>query len=306
MTAARMPDYLLLGAMKSATSSLAAALEQHPQIYSSRVKEANYFHIASGAKIDFGMERGPVRAIATLKDYQALFAGAPAHQRVGEATPTYLSSARAARVIREQIPAVRLFAILRNPADRTYSHFQMFQTQGKESRSFDEVIRDEKAGIDRQIAAEGAPTVDGGYLYIGLYARHLQIYRDLFPPEQLKVILFEDFTQRSQTTLADLCDFLGIDSTYQFGKPERSNETAVVSKPGLMAGLKRIRIGFVLRHLLPKSLFRQVRQAGLSRLTVKPQPMSPESRATLVTFYRPEILRLQDMLDRDLTHWLEG
>ncbi|TAK12079.1 MAG: hypothetical protein EPO32_09875 [Anaerolineae bacterium] len=301
----RMPDFLLIGAIKSATTSLFLTLEQHPRVFRSPVKEANFFNlVGTAAPPERGRGESPVRFISSLDDYTAIFAPAGESQLVGEGTPTYLQNPYAAQQIANYVPQARLIAILRNPIDRAYSHYLMDAGQLKESRGFEEVIHAELAGFGGQPAPEGPPPLQTGYLYTGLYWHHLQTYHRLLPAAQLKTILFEDFAHHRDETLKDLCVHLGIDPHFAFGPSQRIMESYSVRQAGVMGLLKRVRAGRLLRRIFPQRVARKIRSAGLSQLTEKPKPMPNAARAALLEFYRPEIVRLQNLLGRDLGGWL--
>jgi hypothetical protein len=301
-----MPNFLIIGATKSATTSLFMYLGQHPQVYLPPVKEPNFFNSVGLPKpADYRPQRGPIRKIYDLAEYQALFADAPPGAlAVGEATPNYLRNPYAARQIHAHIPAARLIASLRQPADRAYSHFLMNASQMKEDRPFEEIARAEMAAI--------GPLDDGGrepeaflpYLYAGLYHRHLTGYYALFSRAQVRVLLYDDIAADAPAAVRGLFEFLGVDPRFPVDTSERAVASFAIKRRGAFSLLKKIHIGRILRRVLPGGLFRRVRRAGLEQLAEKAPPLDPALRRELTEYFRPEILRLQDLLGRDLTPWL--
>ena len=99
-----MPNFLIIGAMKSGTTTLYDSLNAHPQIYMSRLKEPHFFSYD-------GTQNFP---ITNLEDYQALFRGVSNETLIGEASTTYLFNSKAPERIRHYIPQAKLIAILRD------------------------------------------------------------------------------------------------------------------------------------------------------------------------------------------------
>ena len=114
----RLPNFLIIGAAKSGTSSVFAYLGQHPQVFASPSKEPNYFALAD-QRVAFtgpGDEIINQASITDVRQYQALFRTAKSASAVGEASTLYLYSPAAAAAIRRHIPDVRIIAILRDLA----------------------------------------------------------------------------------------------------------------------------------------------------------------------------------------------
>src|SRR5262245_35984407 len=123
-TAVQVPDFLILGAQKSGTSTLATALGRHPDIYIPWMKEAHYFHTKD--------------ARADAPEYQAFFSDRQGERFAGEATPDYLYVAEAAINIARELPEARFVVILRNPVDRAYSAYWHARRAGAIEGSFEE------------------------------------------------------------------------------------------------------------------------------------------------------------------------
>lgn len=127
-----LPNFLIIGAAKSGTSSIYDYLKQHPQIYMSSIKEPIFFAF-EGEQIDeFGpfnddpLAKGTLTNSATnIDDYQALFRDVDGEKAIGEASVRYLYFSKSPNRIKKYIPEAKLIAILRNPVDRAYSHFLM-------------------------------------------------------------------------------------------------------------------------------------------------------------------------------------
>ncbi|GGQ17402.1 hypothetical protein [Streptosporangium pseudovulgare] len=115
-----LPDFLIAGAPKAGTTALHAALQRHPELYLSPVKEPKFFLTdgpppARGGPGDVQTYR---EHVWRREDYEALFAAAPPGTRRGEATPFYLYDRAAHRRIRDAVPHVRFVVVLRDPPAR--------------------------------------------------------------------------------------------------------------------------------------------------------------------------------------------
>src|ERR1700691_3844946 len=113
----RVPDFFIVGHHKSGTTAMYEMLRPHPEIYMPAMKEPEFF----GRDRTFGETRPQ-----TYAEYLALFEAAGPRQLAGEASPSYLSSASAAKLIADVQPAARIIAILREPASFLNSlHLQL-------------------------------------------------------------------------------------------------------------------------------------------------------------------------------------
>ena len=132
------PNFFIIGAAKSGTTSLYHYLKQHPQIYMSPVKEPRFFAF-HGETLEIDrydqLSRADLRliladSITKPSDYLALFNGVKDEKAIGEASPLYLQIPQVAARIHQFIPHAKLLAVLRNPIDRTYSQFLMHSRNG--------------------------------------------------------------------------------------------------------------------------------------------------------------------------------
>ena len=111
--------------------------------------------------------------------------------------------------IREQLPDVRLIAILRDPAERTYSHHRMTTLTGLETRPFDETI-EELLSPDALEAARLHPDETNAYVVWGEYGRILRAYLDVFPKPQILVVSMDELEHAAEGLLRRLYEFIGV------------------------------------------------------------------------------------------------
>jgi hypothetical protein len=301
--AARLPDFLGIGAAKAGTTALYRYLAQHPEIHMSRRKELNFF-IADQQPPRFSGpgDRTIINrdVIWRLDDYRRQFAGARDGQLVGEVSPRYLVAEGAAERILALLPRARLFAILRQPADRAWSHFMMGRRDGFEPCStLEEAIADEPRRIAENWAA-------GRYFERGVYAAQLEPYLRLFPPERLRVYLYDELVADLGGLLRDLFTFLGVAADFVPDTRERPNRSGDLRNPVLRWLWTRTHAWRApLRPLLPKAVRSLVSGWVIARPLVRAE-MPAGTRRWLTDLYAEDIRRLERLLGRDLSAWLRA
>ncbi len=261
-----LPNFIVLGAAKAGTTAVYHYLNQHPQVYVSPLKETNFFAL-EGEPLAFA---GPGDdayvnrlSITSLPAYEAQFDGVRGETAIGEASPLYLYSARAAERIHAHAPDAQLIAIVRNPVYRAYSAFlHVLRDQREDSPDF----RTALAREDERIAMNWEHIWH--YKRMGLYYEQLQRYYDAFPAEQITVYLYKDLRTDPQAMISSVFRLLNVDDTFQANLSQRHNTTSELR-------------GIQERY-----------------------PLLPEVRSEMRAFFREDTLRLQDLIGRDLTHWL--
>ena len=275
-----LPNFLIIGAAKAGTTSLYEHFRAHPEIFMPRLKEARFFcHDGRDNRVKF-----PVQ---TLEEYAALFEEAGDEKAIGEATPHYLTFPEAAGRIRALLPEAKLIASLRNPVDRSYSIYQMNQRNLAVN-----------AGVPYARAMETDRNLQESY------SAHLERFFALFPREQIRIILLEDLEAKPRATLAGLFEFLGVD-------PGFTPDLSRVANPG---GTPRVKLLHDLlthrkliaasRKLVPEAMVAPLKALRTRNLRKSALPGADRRAAT--AFFRDDILRTQDLIGRDLSHWLQA
>ena len=298
----RMPNFLIIGAAKAGTTALYHYLKQHPQIFMPPVKEPNFFAL-EGQKPNF---RGPGDdeainrfSITDIEAYQALFEGAENALAIGEASPLYLYSPDAPRRIRRYVSNAKLIVILRNPVERAYSHFLHFVRDGREPHTdFRRALIEEERRIREHW--EWA----WHYKAVGFYFIQLKRYYELFDLEQIRVYLYEDFKEKPMELLCDIFRFLGVDDDFKPDVSLRFNVSGVPRNKVLHAFLSKPHpVKSLLKPLIPVKLRQRLVVTLQNRNLAKPE-LPAAVRKELVDLYREDILKLQALIKRDLSHWL--
>ena len=139
-----LPNFLIIGSAKGGTSSLHYYLRQHPQIFMPDLKEPRFFALEGGI-LNFQNPDSAINynSITTLREYESLFANVTNELGIGEASPLYLYSEKAARRIKHYVPDAKLMVILRNPVDRAFSCYTHLLREGYETLSFEAALKAE-------------------------------------------------------------------------------------------------------------------------------------------------------------------
>lgn len=298
-----MPNFLLLGTQKGGTTSLALHLAKHPQIFMSSVKEPGFFDF-EGQQPNFcgPGDRELYRFITTeIEAYRQLFEGVSDEIAIGEATTWYLYSPKAPERIHQYIPDVKLIAILRNPVDRAYSAFMHAIRDDRETLTdFAQALEEEETRINQ----------NWEYLWhykqMGFYYVQLKRYFDLFDRSQIRIYLYEDLNSNPTKLLQDICQFLNVDEVHMPKMSQRINKSGIPKNRLLHQLLKKPNpIKTTLRFLVPSQKIRwQISMSLRNQNVVKPG-MPSAVRNKLCQVYHEDILKLQDLIEYDLSSWLE-
>lgn len=190
------PDFLIIGAQKGGTTSLYDALSDHPCVAGALKKEIQFFDLNYHRGI--GWYRAHFPSMLERR-YTLLVTRKPFV--TGEASPSYLFHPLAPQRMREVAPQAKLIALLRNPADRAYSHYWHEVRRGRETLPFAEAIEVELRGEGKKRPA---------YLARGRYLEQLQRLETHFPRQQTLVLQSEALYADPARTYRAVLEFLGL------------------------------------------------------------------------------------------------
>jgi hypothetical protein len=311
------PNFFIVGAAKAGTTSLYHYLKQHPDIYMSPMKEPCHFSsevrlehfeparraqaerlIADSRQyLQGSMDHERSGGIVTdWDDYLKLFAAATTQRVIGEASVNYMWSRTAACAIAARIPHAKIMMVLRAPADRAFSQYLHVLSDGLVSQTFRQYVQ-----ASLRHGGEGLG-VYHPFLDMGLYADQVRRYLDRFPRNQVGIWIYEEQQTRPHEFLREVLEFLEVDSTFTPDTTNRYNQPQIARhiKPNRL--LRRMGVWPILKRLTPAPLKARVRDAVYrpNGQTV----MQPEDRISMLEFYRADIHRLEAILGRDLSLWL--
>jgi hypothetical protein len=304
----KLPNFLIIGAAKGGTTSLYAYLNQHPQVFMSVPKEPTFF----GNEGTDGLFNGPhdedrayhSRVITTFAEYAALFRNVTDQKAIGEASVYSLYLPKAPEQIRKYVPEATLFAVLRNPADRAYSAYLHVVRQARERLSFAAALEQEP----ERIRQKWNPLWH--FKAMGFYYEQVKRYYDMFGRSRVHIYLYEDFQKDPLGIVREVLEILGLDTSFTPDMSRRYKKSYVPKYPAVEKFLhqSKIKLQFA-KQRWPKPL--RWRATYMERLIdriaepnrMAPPPMAEDVRASLLSDYRDDILKLGDLLRRDLSHW---
>ena len=305
----RIPDFFIVGHHKCGTTALYEMLKRHPQIYLPRIKEPRFF--ASDLRPRFQSSRGHLLP-QTLEDYLSLFTAATPEQRMGEASPSYLFSHTAAARIAEVQPAARSIAILREPASFLRSlHHQLLRSHVEVERDLGKAIslapsRREGKHIPRRSHLPQLLQYSDHVRYVD----QLHRYHAQFPPEQLLVLIYDDFRNDNQTAVRAVLRFLEVDDEYPIEEINIKQTTRTIRSQQLDDVLRSLSRGqspisraarATLRTLTPRDLRLSAFRAARRRAVLRDVPPPDEGlMMELRRRFKGEVVALSEYLDRDL------
>jgi hypothetical protein len=298
--ASQLPDFLVIGTAKAGTTSLYQYLKSHPEVYLSPIKEPRYFAHPEVRPAFVGPLRNLPR-VWKIEDYRRLFEARTTELVAGEMSPQYLYHECSPGAICKLIPKAKLIAILRDPADRAFSHFCHNRRDGIES------LADFAAALaveDERIAQNWWPAFH--YRHRGYYAQQLKRYLRLFPREQLLILVYDDMVADCPEVLKRICAFLGVDESHSFDTTVRYNVSwgmphGRLIHSGLKSALPAKRL---IRAMLPARMRENLSRMASTVLMRRKPGLDPSLREQLVSQFKPDILELQKIIGRDLSPWL--
>lgn len=292
----KLPDFLIVGAAKSGTTSLYHYLKQHPQIFMPENKEPWFFSFNGMTTKDkeiFNRKKG---IITNFDEYLNLFNSAKTSQILGEASTTYLYlHDETIKNIKKYYPNwrdLKTVIIIRNPVDRAYSHYLNDTACGGNVRPFEDVIKKWESNQLSKL---------DNYIDYGFYYDQIKAYKDNF--NQVKVYLFEDLDTNSLSIIKDLYEFLCIDTSFFPDTTLKYNISANSSKFLNYLLYKSNLAKGTIKLMLPHSTRTKIKNFVIKKFTQKLHMKNHEQKI-LKEIYRENVSKLQYLINRDLTHWL--
>lgn len=203
-----LPNFFVIGPGRTGTTSLYYYLDQHPSLSKSAYDELGFF--------DVNFHLG-------LQWYRSLFPSILTKFRIKsktkffmtyDVTPSYIRRPWVAHRMKKLFPNSKLVIVLRNPVDKTYSHFHL-STKFGETRTFEEVIDEDmndilKWNVDKKDDNYFATKVEKSKLARGFYIEQIPIWFKLFSKNQILIISSEDLALNTKDTMNHIFQFLNL------------------------------------------------------------------------------------------------
>lgn len=189
------PNFLIIGAGKSGTTSLYHYLKSHPEVFMPDVKEPRFFCDSAQNRL-------------TESEYKAIFKGKGEAKVWGESSVSYLYTPAACKKIFEKIgDNVKLICVLRNPVKAVYSWWGQLSKMHLEEKPA-------RVALLSSFSLQSKEPNMGNYAWVVNYIEHIKRYRETFRDDQLKFYFYEEFFQQDLPLYTDLCGFLTIDDRH--------------------------------------------------------------------------------------------
>ena len=294
------PNFIIIGPPKCASTSLHFYLGQHPEIFTTKVKETRFFSLHYQKGMDY---------------YAQYFKDAGQAKAIGEATPSYSFLPFVADRLKKHFPEIKLILCFRNPLDRTFSSWLMQKGMGKEKLSFREAIDinlkqmsyvtlEGQEGEKAWLASTGNYSADESrlrtYVQGGTFAAILKSYYQRFSPEQIKIIFLDDLKNDFDGTMSGLFRFLGVKDDFIVPNKEIVNfhfDRKANKITNKIFGIKGTRL---LIDFTPKFIKDKLKK---SWKTKEPPRLGMEDRLYLWEIFRDDVSELEKITGRNLSHW---
>ena len=293
----RLPDFIMIGAMKSGTTTLHRHMSRHPRVFVSRPKEPQFF------SRDHKYARG-------MSWYRSLFAEAGEEQVCGEASTCYSRWPHYGDVpgrIASHLPDVKLIYLMRHPVERAYSHYRHeMRIHRQRVVSFERALREYPEIFDAS-----------------LYARQIEQYLRHFPLERMLLLTFDDLKENPQATMDRIHRFLGIEpvplsakASDRFGEADEdlANKRFIQFREALRRTPGWHRFVGLLPVPARRAMMARIRRVGtmqvwhryaIHRHNRRLSPLTPDMRRHLLQRLEGPTRELEQIMDRDLSAWRE-
>ncbi|RMF56767.1 MAG: sulfotransferase [Bacteroidetes bacterium] len=297
----KLPNFFIIGAPKCGTTSLVAWLREHPNVYMSPWKEPRYFD--SDLKARFRI---------SWSEYKRLYEGASEESiALGEATVWYLYSKEAIKNIEKKLPGSRYVVLVRNPVEMAYAlHEQMSCHLAEHVLDFEKAwnlspLRRKGEKVRPWVLAEPRML---DYQSVCKVGEQLERLYNQVPPERVLVLLLDDIKEDTRREYLKLLDFLNVPDDNRSNFPVANSAKGVRwRKFQLMLALamkgERVIKGKLGFPMVNSTFLKTLN--GLNKPARKRPSLSSNTWNRLVDYYSDDIMKLQNILERDLSKWLK-
>ncbi|MEO7988393.1 MAG: sulfotransferase [Chryseolinea sp.] len=300
-----LPNFLIAGSAKCGTSSLHSYLAQHPDIFMSRRKEPRFL---SSQGMSFPLN-GPLDSrvekwiVKTFSEYCDLFRDAANHKVVGESSAdTLYFYKHTIPVIKKYLGNPKIVIVLRNPVKRSFSAYQHLVRDAREPLSFEDALLQENDRVKNNWE------LIYHYRAVSHYYEPLKAFLENFT--NVKVVMNEELAKEPHRVLSEVFEFLGVDNTFKVkdsttkhnmsGKPRSQWLHEFLFEGHPLRNFLRPVIRFFIPSKQRKKISLNIQQKNLVQMKIK-----PETGEMLKNEFRDEILKLEKLLNRDLSSWLK-
>lgn len=302
----KLPDFLIVGAAKSGTTSLHYYLKQHPQIFMPNVKELRFFSLMDTSPDSTHDWLKGSDGIFSIDKYLSYFKDAKDVQVIGESCPIYLYTYKDTirnikKVYGESHGSLKIILILRNPAEMAWSHFMMRRKNGAEPlEDFREYLKPDV--VNRRLNNHRCSEVD--YIGFGMYYEQVKSFMDEFA--DIKIFTYDDLCADGLEVTRAIFRFLEVDDGFIPEMETKYNVSGNVSSKLLgYLIIKKYLLKDFLKLIVPRGIRRKMR-LKLETKIVDRKHIPDDIRQELIErYYKEDICKLGNLIGRELSTWLK-
>lgn len=296
----KSPNFVVIGAPKSGTTSLYYYLKQHPDVFLPTQKELHYFSyepLKANAKGP-GDELTLSALCSSEAQYLAHYSAVANQKAIGDISPSYLYYATQEK-IKTTLGDVKIIVMLRNPIDKAYSQYMHMIRDQCETLAFHDALQQEQ-----ERRAQGWSDI-WRYAESSLYADKLLGFRDCFGTTNVHIILFDDFTAEPQRVIKETLTFLGIDADVPINTKEIYNRTGEVKSKVIARFLSRPNIfKELIKKCTPNAWRIKLRLKIMNKNTASKPEIDLTAHNYLKSYFKNDVAKLENILGRKL-NWLD-
>ena len=297
-----LPNFLIVGTAKGATTTIHEYLKQHPDIFMTENKEPCFFLYPEKESPKFTTHKKNYTNlfVTSFDKYKKLFDTSNSIVKVkGESSTPYLffhnNTISNIKNYITNYSSMKILIVLRNPINRAYSQYMMKRRDLKENLTFSEAITEESNRMKKNFH------FDYFYASRGLYFEQVKDYLDNF--SSVKIVFFEDFNNDSNKVLNEITEFLELPK-FNYKKISNKNISGLPKSKTLTKFLNNSPVLFnQLKKIMPKKLGINILNYIKNKNLRKGEVLKKEDSEALKYFYRSDIIKLEKLLKKDLSNW---
>jgi len=305
------PNLFIVGAARAGTTTLYHILDTHPDFFVSPVKESNFFSqdiipnrfskkyndsLGFNEKSyfeNFPLQKRQIAFVREKENYIKLFTDAKKKSIIADFSTSYLYSDVAASNIYQYNQEAKIIILLRNPIERAFSHYKMALEMGFVKGCFLEEIDKDFRKLDKTWG------VSELFIELGMYYKQVKRYKDIFPKNQIKVILFDDFINASQSTIISICDFLEI-KKMNISTIPKMNTTLTPKNKKLHYIISTLRGKSLIQSIFPNKLINNMKKYYFNTSSIQ---ISINEQRYMYDYFKLDIVKLEKLIRCDLSRW---
>ena len=277
------PNFFIVGGAKCGTTNMSYYLNDHPDVFIPELMEPYYY-----SRFDVPKNFKRESMITDEKNYLKLFKNATNHKAIGESSPVYLQCPHSAKEIKKDNPDSKIIISIRNPIEKAHSSYFSYKFMNLDKRSFIEKINLFKKQFDSN------EFYIFNFVEDGFFSKHIKRYQDVFAPENIKIIYFENYIKDIPKHIRLLQEFLELDVNSDFTeKPKNSFRVPRNKIANSLLQNKMFRD--VSTKLVPTIYRDRIGEKFFVKQSTKPS-LHPDERKLLKEIFLPEYENLKELL----------